>query len=243
MNTFGAGAGVVGILVGELFSAVTLGISYAIAGHGHKPSMLDRDVAGVVGLWIGFVATSLWTSMAASRDRSIRVRLCDDFGLSIRLSDVPIGIVAGLFGQYVLTTLFELPLYPFVPHLFQRLGAPARSLTAGESGAALVLLGLVVCLGSPIVEELFFRGLFLRGLLGVARGRLNWRAVPSVLASAVLSGLVFGVIHAEPLQLLALSGFGMFLALIACTTGRLGAGIVAHMTFNSLTFIALATSH
>lgn len=242
-NSFGAGAGIVGILVAEVFSELTLQLSYAFAGNGHTPSMLAREVTGVIGLWIGFVGTALWASMITSRDRSLSERLRTDFGFSIRARDVPLGIVVGLFGQYVLTTLFELPLYPFVPHLFRRLGAPARSLTSGESGAALVLLGVLVCLGSPLVEELFFRGLFLRGLLGIARGRLGWRAVPAVLASAAVSGLVFGLIHAEPLQLLALAGFGMLLALVACSTGRLGAGIVAHVTFNSLTFIALAMSH
>ena len=56
-------------------------------------------------------------------------------------------------------------------------------------------------------------------------------------------GLVFGLVHFEALQLLALSGFGMMLALIACTTGRLGPGIIAHVTFNTVTFVALATSH
>lgn len=108
---------------------------------------------------------------------------------------------------------------------------------------ALALLGVLVCVGSPLVEELFFRGLFLRGLLGTARGRLGWRAVPAVLGSAVLSGVVFGLVHFEALQLIALSGFGVLLALMACTTGRLGAGIVAHITFNTVTFVALATNH
>jgi len=152
-------------------------------------------------------------------------------------------VAVGLFGQYVLVFILELPLYPFVPHLFKRLGAPARSLTAGESGLALALLGVLVCVGSPLVEELFFRGLFLRGLLGTARDRLGWRAVPAVLGSALLSGVVFGLVHFEALQLIALSGFGMVLALIACSTGRLGTGIVAHITFNTVTFIALATNH
>jgi hypothetical protein len=230
-------------LAAEIVSTLTLGILDALVGHGRTPSMLAKDVAGIIGLWIGFVGTAIWASMVTSRDRTLRERLRDDYGLQFRLSDVPIGIVVGLFGQYVLVFLLELPLYPFVPHLFTKLGAPARSLTAGESGSALVLLGLIVCLGSPIIEELFFRGLFFRGLLGVARTRLNWRVVPAVMASAAISGAVFGLIHAEPLQLLALAGFGMLLALVAATTGRLGAGIVAHVTFNTLTFVALVVSH
>ena len=242
-NGFGAGAGVVGILVGEIISEVVLGLVYATAGRGGRPSTLVRDLAGLVGLWVGFVGTALWASVAVSKAQRIRERLRDDFGLAFKASDVPLGIAAGLFGQYALVYLLELPLVPFVPHLFDRLGAPARTLTSGESTAALAVLGVLVCVGSPLVEELFFRGLFLRGLLGVARDQFGWRAVPAVLGSAAVSGLIFGLVHFEALQLLALSGFGMLLAILACTTKRLGAGIIAHVTFNSLTFIALAVSH
>jgi membrane protease YdiL (CAAX protease family) len=173
----------------------------------------------------------------------VKERLKDDFGLVFKWSDLPFGIAIGLFSQYVLALVLELPLYPFVPHLFHRLSAPAHSLTAGESGIDLALIGVLVCVGSPFVEELFFRGLFLRGLLGVARDRLSWSAVPAVLASAGVCGVVFGLVHFEALELLALSGFGVVLALVACATGRLGPGIVAHVTFNALTFIALAFSH
>src|SRR5487761_1976554 len=200
-NAFGVGATLLGILAGELVSAVLLGISYAIAGKGHTPSTFDRDVAGLLGLWIGFVGTAIWASVAHDAGLGLSVRLRDDFGLSIRWSDLLLGIATGLFGQYVLVPLLELPLYPFVPHLFHRLGAPARTLTSGESGLTLAIVGVLVCVGSPIVEEFFFRGLLLRGLIGVARDRLGWRALPAVVTSALVSGLIFGLVHFEALQL------------------------------------------
>jgi uncharacterized protein len=242
-NDFGALAGIVGILAGEVGAAIFVSLSYLSVKHGGTPSMLVRDATGLVGLWVGFVATALLAGPIERRREPLRRKLVGDLGFSFRWADLPIGVLAGILGQYVLVFLLELPLYPFVPHLFKRLGAPARSLTNGESGLALALLGVLVCVGSPLVEELFFRGLFLRGLLGKARGDLGWRAVPAVLGSAVLSGVVFGLVHFEALQLLALSGFGVLLALLACTTGRLGAGIVAHITFNTVTFVALATNH
>jgi len=242
-NDFGALAGLVGILAGEVAAAIVLSLSYATVKHGQTPSMVVRDAAGLVGLWLGFVATALLAGPVERRRRPIRERLVGDLGFSFRWVDVAIGLAVGLFGQFVLVFILELPLYPFVPHLFHRLGEPARGLTAGESSMALALLGVFVCIGSPLVEELFFRGLFLRGLLGKARGELGWRAVPAVLGSAALSGVVFGLVHFEALQLIALSGFGVLLALVACTTGRLGAGIVAHITFNTVTFVALATNH
>jgi hypothetical protein len=242
-NDYGGLAGLVGILVGEVTAAVALSLTYLSVKHGATPSMVVRDAAGLVGLWVGFVGTALLAGPLERRRKPLRERLVGDLGFRFRWIDLPVGLVAGLLGQYVLVFLLELPLYPFVPHLFQRLGAPARSLTAGESSLSLALLGVLVCVGSPLVEELFFRGLFLRGLLGTARGRLGWRAVPAVLGSALVSGLVFGLVHFEALQLIALSGFGVLLALMACSTGRLGAGIVAHITFNTVTFVALATNH
>jgi uncharacterized protein len=242
-NDFGALAGIVGILAGEVAAAIVLSLSYATVKHGATPSMVVKDAAGLLGLWVGFVGTALLAGPVERRRKPLRERLVGDLGLSFKWVDLPYGIIAGLFGQFVLVFILELPLYPFVPHLFHRLGAPARSLTSGESGTALALLGVLVCIGSPLVEELFFRGLFLRGLLGKARGQLGWRAIPAVLGSAALSGLVFGLVHFEALQLLALSGFGMMLALIACSTGRLGTGIVTHITFNTVTFVMLATNH
>jgi hypothetical protein len=242
-NAFGAMAGLIGIIVGEVVATITVSLTYLTVKHGATPSTIVRDAAGLIGLWLGFVGTALVAGPVERRRKSLRTRLVDDLGFKFRLVDLPIGIVAGLFGQYVLSVLLELPLYPFVPHLFHRLGAPARSLTDGESALALTLLGFLVCVGSPVFEEIFFRGLFLRGLLGKARDKFGWRAVPAVLGSAALSGLVFGLVHFEALQLLALSGFGMLLALIACSTGRLGPGIIAHVTFNTVTFVALATSH
>jgi membrane protease YdiL (CAAX protease family) len=50
-------------------------------------------------------------------------------------------------------------------------------------------------------------------------------------------------VHFEPLELLALSGFGMVLSALAIRTGRLGPGFVAHAVFNIVTFVPLALGH
>jgi hypothetical protein len=91
-----------------------------------------------------------------------------------------------------------------------------------------------------VVEELFFRGLLLRGLLG-RLAPLGNRWGPSL--AIVLTGLVFGLVHFERLQFLGLAGFGMVLAYLAYRTGRLGPSIVAHIAFNSTTVVYFVLTH
>ncbi len=168
-------------------------------------------------------------------------RLRDDYGLALRpWPDVPLGIVVGVASQYLLVPLLELPLLPFVPHLYTRLGGPANRLEAGATGASLALLGLLVCVGSPLVEELFFRGLVLRGVAG----KLAFLGRPAQAVLSVLSvSVLFGLAHFEALQLIGLIGFGAVLGTLAWRTGRLGPGIVAHAAFNTVTIVSLAFAH
>lgn len=77
-------------------------------------------------------------------------------------------------------------------------------------------------MGAPLVEELFFRGLLLRALLGRT-------PVP---VAVVISALLFGLAHFEAVQFAGLAAFGVILALLAWRTGRLMPGIGAHAAFN-----------
>jgi membrane protease YdiL (CAAX protease family) len=164
--------------------------------------------------------------------------LRQDYGLQLRpWPDLPLGILVGVASQYLLIPVFELPLLPFVPHLYERLGGPANRLTAGASGASLASLGFLVCVGSPFFEELFFRGLLLRAVAGRLE-RLGPVAQPVV--SVLVVSVLFGLVHFEALQLIGLVGFGAVLGALAWRTGRLGPGIVAHAAFNTVTIVALA---
>lgn len=252
-NPFGLGVGLTGLVVGWLIATLAVNL-WPHSGPSNKaPSLFAQNLINLTGLWIGLVgavlsARSLYraagVTQAPTKGGFLR-QLCSDYGISIRAIDVPVGIVVGLAGQYVLTPIFELPLLPFVSHLYSRLNAPANSLTKGITGVHFVILGLFVCLGSPLVEELYFRGLILRSLLGqserlLSRNRLRLLAVALPI---VVSGVFFGLVHFEPLELLALAGFGMVLGLLAWGTGRLGPGVIAHITFNTATFVALARTH
>ena len=47
--------------------------------------------------------------------------------------------------------------------------AEAQTVTGGVNGIGFVVLSLLICIGTPFFEELFFRGVILRGLLGAFR--------------------------------------------------------------------------
>ncbi len=186
------------------------------------------------------------TDLAAELARSYggRFELCD-FGFSIRLVDAPIGIVAGLIAQFAIVPLFELPLLPFVPHLFNRLGGPAPPQVDHVNGPGLLFLGTL-----HLCRESVRRGAVLPRPLaagcrsgsaagatrllvpGVARGRERDRRCSALRALSRLLQLL-GLDRRRPR---VRSARGL-------RTGRLGPGIVAHATFNAVTVIALSRTH
>lgn len=174
--------------------------------------------------WIGFVG---WPAVATwfKGQRS----LVRDFGLSIRPSDVAWGIGAGIaalalsIGANLVWILVSGEDPPdntdFIP----------TSLTGVFPVATLFVL---VAVGTPIAEELFFRGLFLRS---VAK---RW----GVTAGAVVSSVVFGMFHAQGggivhagFIVLVTMAYGFVFALVDVRAeGRIGPSIVAHMVVNGV---------
>ena len=212
--------------------AVLLG-SLAQAASGYQPSSgkpvpLAVNAAGLVGLWLGLGGG---TVLASRRHGSSR--LSTDFGFRIRWP-ADLGVIAGLVSQYVLVPLLYLPFEHLDPTLRHRLETPAKRDTAGTHGGfGITALFLLLAVGAPVVEELFFRGLLLRSL------RRRFGPVVAIAGSAVL----FGLAHFELLQLPALIAFGVVLAVLAYRSGRLGPGIVAHATFNAVTVLSLTLGH
>ena len=132
--------------------------------------------------------------------------------------------------------LVYVPIAPHIHNFHERFSAPAQRLTGSSHGIGYFVIGLATVVGAPFFEELFFRGIILRALARIF-GRLG--GVGPVLA-VVLSGLLFGLAHAESLQLLGLAIFGIILGVVSYRTGRLGMNIVAHASFNLLALTAVA---
>ncbi|MHB8670877.1 MAG: CPBP family intramembrane glutamic endopeptidase [Acidimicrobiales bacterium] len=215
----------VGLMASVLATEGWLGVTGS-----HDTRSVGALVAGVIGLWVGFVGVPL----LASRSKGAG-RLSVDFGLRARPLDLPLGVGAGLLGQAVVAGV--------VVALRQVVGRnePSQQVldtTRHAHGASHVLVALIVVVAVPVAEELFFRGLILRALERRA-GRV---------VAVVVSAIAFGVAHLDGSQgaatgltlFAALAAFGVLQALLAEATGRLGPGIVSHATFNAFTLVMAA---
>jgi CAAX protease family protein len=222
---WGLGDAAVGLLVGWVATAVVLGIWAGAKGLDSNHPSLGALAVGEAALWVGLLGAPVLASK-----RKGAGSLSVDFGLSFRWADAPIGLVAGLVCQYVLVWLIYLPLRQVVSQ--HDLDAPVRQVTDNAHGVSYFVLTVVVVVGAPIVEELFFRGLVLRSL------QRRFGDAWAVIGSAVL----FGVAHFEKYQLPALVALGIVLGIMAVRTRRLGLSIFTHAGFNLVTMIALAVS-
>jgi membrane protease YdiL (CAAX protease family) len=107
-----------------------------------------------------------------------------------------------------------------------------EQLGSDEGTALLVLSAVLTCVIAPICEEFLFRGFIFTALR-------NWRGT---LPAAVITGLVFGGVHAQSapaLDLVPLAVLGFGLCLLYRRTGSLYPGIAVHSLNNSIAFAAL----
>lgn len=156
--------------------------------------------------------------------------LVEDLGLKFRFPSDLRGILYGLGSQFLLLPIVYTVIQVFVSHdLTKDLEKPARDLTNDAHGPGFWLLAVVLVVGAPLVEEIFYRGLLLRSLK---------RHLPAP-AAIVVCGVTFGAAHFDLVTLPGLALFGIVLAYLAHRSGRLGPNIIAHAAFNAVTVIAL----
>jgi membrane protease YdiL (CAAX protease family) len=212
------GDAVAATVIGIVVSAVVGGLVLGIAGVQDS----DRLALWALGLlqiplWVGLAGVPVWASHRKGTGSVAR-----DFGLRMRWVDVPVGLATGFACQLVFAV--------GAPPLYRALGLDPDKINEASTKLAdkahdpfgVACLFLMVVVGAALVEELCYRGLWLRA---IAR---RWGTVAGVL----LSGLVFGLVHFELYALPLLALFGIVLGTLAARTGRLGPGIWAHMAFN-----------
>lgn len=228
---WGLGDVVAGFVLGLVVSQVVLAI--VLGATDRTTDEIDELPLSLVllsqaGLWVGLFGVP-WH---ATRRKG--AGLVADLRLRGRWRDLWVGGSIGAALQLVALPLLYWPLLELLDKTSGDLEEPARELTDRADGAiGVILLVLIVGIGAPIVEEVFYRGL----LLGSLRKR-GLGAGPSVAITAV----VFGMSHLQLLQLPALALFGAVAGLLVVRYERLGPAITAHVAFNMVTVIALLAS-
>lgn len=232
-NRWGLNEAIIGFAVGILLSALAAGVAESITGErpsSSAPLPLAVTAADLAGLWVCLVGAAVVTSRLRGTGSLAR-----DFGWGAgRWWDVPVGAAIGVACQYGLVPLLYLPFERVDRHLVRQLGQPVQRDTGGVHGVGSIgILVLLLAVGAPMVEELFFRGLLLRSLLG---------RTPTPIA-LVGSAVLFALAHFEAAQFLGLAAFGVVLALLAWRTGRLAPGIGAHAAFNAVAVFSVVHLH
>ena len=110
---------------------------------------------------------------------------------------------------------------------FEHFDVVTHAPTFTAIGVTLGVLTMVVF--APIVEEIIFRGL----LFGALVQRLG------VLASALITAVIFGAAHGDPVLFPTLAGLGFVAALAYAATGNLWVPIALHSLNNALGAIFL----
>lgn len=160
--------------------------------------------------------------------------LASDFGFRIRLTDARALIVGA-----VLELLLTVALWPII-----NLDSDAQNqqlltdLKENRDAATVILFFMGAVIFAPLVEELLFRGILLRGLL-----RKFSPAVAVIGSSAIFAGVHFvGDPNTLPF-LPALAALGAVLAIVTVRTGDLSQAIFIHCGFNlTTTILVLSTS-
>jgi membrane protease YdiL (CAAX protease family) len=221
-------AGLALALVGsQVVLAIILGVTHRTADQVDELP-LSLVSLSQLGLWAGLLGVPILATRTKGNG------LVADLHLRARWQDLWNGAAVGTALQLIAVPLIYWPLLHLLGKHPSDLEGPARDLTDRANGTVgVVLLILIVGVGAPIIEEIFYRGL--------CQGALMKRGLPPAAAIAI-TAVVFGLSHGELLQLPALVAFGAAAGYLAHRSGRLGPGIAAHVAFNMVTVIALLTS-
>jgi membrane protease YdiL (CAAX protease family) len=191
----------------------------------------------IAGLLLYYAALygTLYVSCRAFSTRHGSGSLATDYGVDLRARDSYRGL-----GVYLLANIASaIAVAPFL-HTSRFQGTNTQSLTdyRHDAGVFFVLV-LVAVVAAPFFEELFFRGLLFRALLG--RMRPAW--------AVLVQGVVFGSAHYNPYMgthnvtvIVAVAAMGVVLGWSALHFRRLGPGMIAHFLKNLTAVLAVVAT-
>ncbi len=204
------------VLIGAV-AAIVIGVSAAgvlIAVNA------TTGIQVLVGTTLPWLALAGWPILATTwRGNGPRI----DLGLRLTWGDTGWGFLAGFFGL-ILAGIAALITQLFVPDVSSAAGEAANELEASGGRGSVVIFAMLVMVGAPIVEELFFRGLFFTAL--------RKRGVGAVL-TIVITAVVFAGFHFEPVRFFVLLPTGLLLGIVRWKTGSTGAAMVGHGVVNA----------
>jgi membrane protease YdiL (CAAX protease family) len=208
-------------LIGFLVAIVATFFLAAVAGVGVAAAGGDLDDRGFI-----FVGTLIQDASLIAAAWFITADYgrptLQTFGLRPFARSAFKWLVAAFFAYYALAIVYALIFNPPEEELPKELGAEDSLGLAIATGVLLIAI-------APVAEELFFRGFLYQA----------FRNSFGVLPGAILSGLVFGVIHLEFFKLVQLAILGVILALLFEKTQSLWPPIMLHAINNTLAFIYL----
>jgi CAAX protease family protein len=208
------GGAVVGVALSIVIYAVLRGVV------GVRASSPILALFAQLGLWVGLLGAC---RIAVRRHGTGSLR---DLGLRMRGVDLALGVG---FGAALLVGVGTLAL------VLERIGIhPHRQglVDPMERGPLTVVVILFVAvIGAPFVEELFFRGLLLSGLVQ------RFGVVGGILAQAA----IFGAVHLGPTDARGNLGVFLLIAPVGAVLGvlrvryrRLGTGMITHAVYNAI---------
>lgn len=145
-----------------------------------------------------------------------------DLGIRLTWRDLGIGVIGGCAAWAVLGVV-ALVTAAITGSFNSAAGELAAEFVADGNRLWLIGFALAVGLGAPIVEELFFRGLFYSALR--KRGLADAWVI-------LITAFVFAAIHFEPVRLPLLLAMGVVTGILRWKTRAIGASIVAHAMVN-----------
>lgn len=222
----GVGSAIVGFGAGVALSTVGL---LLLKGADRPGGRVAELLVGSFGLWVGLVVACVFVSRRRGTGS-----LVQDFGLRFRWRDVGFGFAGSLAAR-----LLSISAVAPIPLPTRRIGEPERVVfeDALDTAPEFLVLVLVTCIGAPLIEELFFRGL--------VQSRLEVRlgVVPGIAVSSLLFGAAHLLAWEGPwtfVYVWAIAVGGVVLGMMRRVSGRLGPSIAAHTFFNAQVMLLLA---
>lgn len=210
------------VLIG-MIGAVVLAFAVGFALFATDAPLVAQILIGTTAPWLMLAGWPL----LITRLRGNGPRM--DLGLRLSWSDTAWGLGGGLVALILAGVAAVITQIVF-PDLTSAAADAAADLEAEGGRPSLVIFAIIVMIGAPMVEELFFRGLFFASL--------RKRGVGSVL-TILLTAVVFAGFHLEPTRFLVLLPSGLVLGWVRWRTGSTGASMVSHGLVNAPGALAL----